>query len=72
MKYFTVTLLQVDPQVKDKYVQTPLHYAALNGHLEVVKFLIEDMKCDPHATNNLGSVPLHLAIPHAPSVLLRQ
>ena len=50
--------LQVDPQVKD---QLPLHRAAFNGHLEVVQFFIEEMKCDPTAMNNLGETMLHLA-----------
>ena len=39
----------------------PLHDAALNGQLEIVRFLIEEQKCDPHAKNNLGRTPLHFA-----------
>ena len=30
----------------DKKGQMPLHYARMNGHTQLVKFLIEDMKCE--------------------------
>ena len=53
--------------VKDRSLQraaandTPLHYAALNGHLEVVRFFIEDMKCDPNCNGQYERTPLYLA-----------
>ena len=47
--------------VKDKFSNTPLHLAALYGHLEVVKFLTEDMKCDPNLKGQLWTTPLHYA-----------
>lgn len=40
---------------------TPLHYAASNGHLTIVKFLIEDLMCDPNCLTSTKKAPLHLA-----------
>ena len=34
----------------------------MEGHLDVVKFLIEDMKYHPQIPNNFGDTPLHHAI----------
>ena len=31
------------------------------GHLEVVKFLLTNIKADPNATNQYGKTPLHYA-----------
>lgn len=39
---------------------TPLHYAALNNHLEAVKLLIKK-KCKVHAQDGLGIMPIHFA-----------
>lgn len=33
---------------------TPLHWAALNGHLDVVKILVVAANADPTTTNNAG------------------
>ena len=38
--------------------KTRLHLAALNGELEVVKFLIEDMDCDPNLKDHYERTPL--------------
>ena len=32
-----------------------------NGHLNIVKYLIEELKCDINAKNNSKSTPLHWA-----------
>ena len=40
--------------------QTPLHYAAWEGHVEVLQ-LLTDAEADVNATNRLGQTPLHLA-----------
>ena len=40
---------------------TPLHLAAGNGHLELVKFLVVELKCDPNATGYEDWTPLHFA-----------
>jgi len=39
---------------------TPLHWAALKGHEEIVEALI-DAGADLNTTNNLGRTPLHWA-----------
>lgn len=35
-------------------LRTPLHYAALQGHLEVVQFLAEEARVDVKKTDNVG------------------
>jgi len=50
----------VDPNVKDKVGETPLHYAAERGHLDVVKLLLEH-GADPNVQDNDGWTPLHYA-----------
>ncbi|ETN79812.1 ankyrin repeat protein [Necator americanus] len=40
---------------------TPLHYAALHGHHDVCKFLIESDKLLSSAKDKRGCLPLHLA-----------
>lgn len=41
--------------IRDQFGRTPLHCAALRGHLDVVKFFIESLDCDP--------IPLEFATP---------
>ena len=40
---------------------TPLHLAALWGHLKIVEFLVGDCKVSVNTVNNDGETPLHLA-----------
>jgi len=40
--------------------KTPLHYAAQNGHLSIVEYLV-NQKADRDAKNIDGKTPLHLA-----------
>ena len=47
--------------LKDSKGHTPLHYAAHNGHLEVVKYFITELLCDPMDRNRRGDTPLHMA-----------
>ena len=39
----------------------PLHYAAYNGHLDLVRYFIAARDCDPIAENYHRSTPVHLA-----------
>ena len=56
-----VDVYKCDPYCKDSEGDTPLHYAADKGHLEVAKYLVKDRRCDPMDKNNGKSTPLHLA-----------
>ena len=40
---------------------TPIHDAAHNGHLDVVKFLVELTDSTPNALNNMGETPVDVA-----------
>lgn len=40
---------------------TPLLYAAFNGHLNIIKFFVEDHPVDYTVKTNTGLNPLHLA-----------
>ena len=46
---------------KDDDGWTALHYAGWNGHLEVLKYLIETCKVDAEAKDNFGWTTLHYA-----------
>jgi len=50
----------VDPNAKDVVGETPLHYAALEGHPDVAKLLLEH-GADPNAKDYKGDTPLHYA-----------
>ena len=47
---------------RDSDQETPLHMAALDGHVEVVKFLTLEMHCDPTSRNANSDTALHLAV----------
>ena len=44
-----------------KHGLTPLHYAAIYNHNEIVKILITKMNCDPNIPGVNGFTPLHAA-----------
>ena len=50
-----------DPNTKGFEGRIPLHHAAYQGHVDIVRKLVHDCGCDPMAKNNCGSTPLHLA-----------
>lgn len=55
-------LSAMDMEQKDYDSRTALHVAAAEGHLDVVKFLIEGCKVNPFAEDRWGSIPLQDAI----------
>ena len=42
-----ITKYKCDTNCKDSRGHTPLHYAAINNHLEVVRYLINEQHCNP-------------------------
>ena len=50
----------VDVNSQDNEGDTPLHIAAMLGHVDVIKCLIE-ARCDPLCKNIYGNTPAHLA-----------
>lgn len=43
------------------YYGTPLHWASYWGHLDIVRLLVEEQKCDLMSMNNGDRTPLHRA-----------
>ena len=47
---------------KSLNLNTPLHYAVMNGHLEIVKFFTEELKCPPDITGACNMTTLQMAV----------
>lgn len=47
---------------RDVVGRTALHYAALNGYVEMVRALLEFSYLNPNAVDSYGLTPLHLAV----------
>ena len=63
-KDITILLVTVHNCVPNWRDDAGLHYAACNGHLEVVEYFITEQHCDPMDKNKNGSTPLHIACIH--------
>ena len=59
---FLVDLTEM-PIAPDNYGYTPIHEAAMYGHLDVTKFLV-DLTDMPIVPNNNGETPIELARMH--------
>ena len=46
---------------RNKNNNTPLHLAALNGQLSIVKYFISDLRINPNSNGNCDCTPLHCA-----------
>ncbi|XP_008070745.1 glutaminase liver isoform, mitochondrial isoform X3 [Carlito syrichta] len=55
-------LSAMDMEQKDYDSRTALHIAAAEGHIEVVKFLIEACKVNPFVKDRWGNIPLDDAV----------
>ncbi|XP_035874686.1 glutaminase liver isoform, mitochondrial isoform X2 [Phyllostomus discolor] len=55
-------LSAMDMEQKDYDSRTALHVAAAEGHIEVVKFLIEACKVNPFVKDRWGNIPLDDAV----------
>ncbi|CAK8996384.1 Ankyrin repeat domain-containing protein 54 (Lyn-interacting ankyrin repeat protein) [Durusdinium trenchii] len=51
-----------NPNVRDDFGRTPLHIAALMGHVEIAKALLEFRDCNPNAIDGHGRTPLCVAL----------
>ena len=50
-----------EPSCLYRNKQAPLHLAAYNGQLDIVKFLTLEKHCNPNQVDNQKSTPLHYA-----------
>ena len=50
-----------DPTATNKEGTTPLYLACLNGHLEVAKYLVDELKCSAEMKDLYENTPLHAA-----------
>ena len=60
-----ITKHKYDINSKDSHGHTPLYYAVINNHLEVVKYFIDKQHYDPMTRDNNGDTPLHIACRHS-------
>ena len=51
----------MDPYKTDNNGWTPIHIAAMCGHLDVVRYLVEEVKIDPDNSANDGFTSIWLA-----------
>ena len=49
-------------KVVDTLGNTPLHYAAASGDVEICKLCLADEQCNPNITDSFGNTPLHCAV----------
>ena len=56
---FLVEGKKCDVNHRNKFNNTPLHGAALNGRLDVVEYLTTSQHCDPACKGQYGRTPLH-------------
>jgi ankyrin repeat protein len=49
-----------NPEKGDRFLRTPLHYACINGHIEVVKYLLSH-GVNANAADSSNNTPIHFA-----------
>jgi hypothetical protein len=55
-----LSIRNINVNVKDRFGETPLHDAALNGHIEIARLLLQN-GVDVNAKNHANWTPLHYA-----------
>ena len=61
--------MNCDPSVPGFEGTTPLqslHYAVCNGNINLVKYMIEDVKCNLHALDHFDRTPIMFAVRSLP------
>lgn len=76
-KQLTVHLLEWgtssrDVNIRDNLLNTPLHYAAQKGHVEVVRTLLAQPGLDINAENFQKETPLHMAAKEGQTEVVRE
>eukprot|EP00435_Cladocopium_sp_Y103_P033262 s1005_g8.t1 len=59
-----------DPNIKDEFERTPLHIAALMGHVNIAKALLDFRDCNCNAIDSQGRTPLGVALSPSDQTLL--
>ena len=58
---FLIEVKNCDPEIKDRYKMTPLHYASQKGHIEIVQQLVDTYHCNPLSKDENDFTPLEYA-----------
>lgn len=53
--------LKCDPNIRGWCGRQPIHIAAVKGHLNIVRYLIEEQSCSPSSLDYTNTTPLYLA-----------
>lgn len=67
-EFLAVELAKYNPikkvmsDLKNKWSNSPLHTAALNGHLNLVQFFISNQNCDPNILGEYVEPPFTLLL----------
>ena len=54
---------KIDPNASNHFGFKPIHLAAEGGHLKVVKYLVNELKCDPNSTADNSALPGYTSKP---------
>ena len=57
----SLSTVKCSPECGNEIGYSPLHAAARNGHLAVVKYLIREIGCNPQIADANGNTLLHYA-----------
>ena len=61
--YYQLAPIAKNPNSGNFYGETPIHRAALNGHLEILKLLVSYTD-DPNVSDSQGWTPIHWSANH--------